>query len=168
MTSDFEGFYPRVFPLHLFSYLILILEKEPVFPFSMLSAKQGNYWYHFYNVFGMTRSLTGNWTLDLPHSSFWFAGDTEITTTLLLATIMEKEESLQVKSKLNESSTTSTTPPQAASQTTASRLTNNMRATGTIAGKKIPRQYQLMSKTIWLLANCLNVYAWSHDWYSKI
>ena len=25
----------------------------------MLSAKQGNYWYHFYNVFGMTRSLTG-------------------------------------------------------------------------------------------------------------
>jgi len=21
----------------------------------MLSAKQGNYWYHFYNVFGMTR-----------------------------------------------------------------------------------------------------------------
>jgi len=61
---------------------------------------------------------------------------------------MEKEESLQVKSKLNESSTTSTTPPQAASQTTASRLTNNMRATGTIAGKKIPRQYQLMSKTI--------------------
>jgi len=25
----------------------------------MLSAKQGNYWYHFYNVFGMTRSLIG-------------------------------------------------------------------------------------------------------------
>ena len=24
----------------------------------MLCAKQGNYWYHFYNVFGMTRSLT--------------------------------------------------------------------------------------------------------------
>ena len=22
----------------------------------MFSAKQGNYWYHFYNVFGMTRS----------------------------------------------------------------------------------------------------------------
>jgi len=21
----------------------------------MLSAKQGNYWYHFYNIFGMTR-----------------------------------------------------------------------------------------------------------------
>ena len=37
-------------------YLILILEKEPVFPFSMLRAKQGNYWYHFYNVFGMTTS----------------------------------------------------------------------------------------------------------------
>ena len=39
----------RSYPLHYF--LILILEKEPVFPFSMLSAKQGNYWYHFYNVF---------------------------------------------------------------------------------------------------------------------
>ena len=57
---------PRSYPLHYF--LILILEKEPVFPFSMLSAKQGNYWYHFYNVFGMMRSLTGDWTRDLPHS----------------------------------------------------------------------------------------------------
>ena len=27
-----------------------------------------NYWYHFHNVFGMTRSLTGDWTLDVPHS----------------------------------------------------------------------------------------------------
>ena len=34
----------------------------------MFSAKQGHYWYHFYNVFGMTRSLTGDWTRDLPHS----------------------------------------------------------------------------------------------------
>ena len=59
-------FYPRFYPLHLFSYLIL--EKEPVFPFLMFSAKQGNYWHHFYNVFGMTRSLTWDWTLDLPHS----------------------------------------------------------------------------------------------------
>ena len=25
----------------------------------MFSAKQGHYWYHLYNVFGMTRSLTG-------------------------------------------------------------------------------------------------------------
>ena len=56
MTSDF---YTRSYPLHYF--LILILEKEPVFPFSMLIAKQGNSWYHFYNVFGMTRSLTGDW-----------------------------------------------------------------------------------------------------------
>ena len=56
MTSDF---YTRSYPLHYF--LILILEKEPVlFPFSMLSAKQGHYWYHFYNIFGMTWSLTGD------------------------------------------------------------------------------------------------------------
>ena len=34
----------------------------------MLSAQQGNYWYHFDNVFGMTRSLPGDWTRDLPHS----------------------------------------------------------------------------------------------------
>ena len=49
-------------------FFILIIEKEPVFPFAMLSAKQGNYWYHFYNVFGMTLSLTGDWTQNLPHS----------------------------------------------------------------------------------------------------
>ena len=29
---------------------------------------KGTTWYHFYNVFGMTRSLTGDWTRDLPHS----------------------------------------------------------------------------------------------------
>ena len=49
MTSDFEGFFIPDF-IHYIYFLILILEKEPVFPFSMLSAKQGNYWYHFYNV----------------------------------------------------------------------------------------------------------------------
>ena len=35
MTFDLEGF---------------LSQKEPVFPFLMLSAKQGNYWYNFYNV----------------------------------------------------------------------------------------------------------------------
>ena len=48
-----KDFNIRSYPLHYF--LILILEKEPVFPFSILSAKQGNYWYHFYNVFGKKR-----------------------------------------------------------------------------------------------------------------
>ena len=43
-----KDFYTRSYPLHYF--LLLILEKEPVFPFSVLSAKQGNYWYQFYNV----------------------------------------------------------------------------------------------------------------------
>ena len=52
--------------------LIFILEKEPVFPFSMLSAKRGNYWYHFYNIFGMTRSLTGDCLLLLICSNFCF------------------------------------------------------------------------------------------------
>ena len=67
MTSNFEGFSIPDF-IHYINFPILILEKEPVFPFLMFSAQQGNYWYHFYNVFGMTRSLTGEWTRDLPHS----------------------------------------------------------------------------------------------------
>ena len=67
MTSDFEGFSIPDFIHYIYSP-ILILEKEPVFPFLMLSAKQGNYLVPFYNVFGMTSSLTGDWTRDLPHS----------------------------------------------------------------------------------------------------
>ena len=50
---DFEGFSIADF-IHCIYFPILILEKEPVFPFWMFSAKQGHYWYHFYNVFGMT------------------------------------------------------------------------------------------------------------------
>ena len=53
MTADFEGFSIPDF-IHYIYYPILILEKEPVFPFLMFSAKQGNYLYHFYNVVGMT------------------------------------------------------------------------------------------------------------------
>ena len=48
--------------------IIFVFETEQVFAFWMFSAKQGYYWYHFYNLFGMTRSLTGDWTRDLPHS----------------------------------------------------------------------------------------------------
>ena len=84
-----KDFYTRFYPLHI--CLILILEKEPVFPFSMLSAKQGNYWYHFITSLvwrgpwlgigpgtyrarsqhyttrlSRRRSLTGDWTQDLP------------------------------------------------------------------------------------------------------
>ena len=70
MTSDFEGFSIPDF-IHYIYFPILVLKKEPVFPFWMFSAKQGHYWYHFYNVFGMTRSLTGDWTLDLPHVYLW-------------------------------------------------------------------------------------------------
>ena len=46
--------------IHCYFCPILILEKEPVFSFLMLSAKQGKYWYQFYYVFGTTRSLTGD------------------------------------------------------------------------------------------------------------
>ena len=62
MTSDFEDFIHYIFILSKF------FRKSQIFPFLMLSAKQGNYWYYFYNVFGMMQSLTGDWTQDLPHS----------------------------------------------------------------------------------------------------
>ena len=45
LPTTSKNFYTRSYPLHYF--LILLLEKEPAFPFSMLSAKQGSYWYHF-------------------------------------------------------------------------------------------------------------------------
>ena len=40
--------------IHYIFCSIFILQKEPVFTFLMLSAKQVYCWYHFYNVFGMT------------------------------------------------------------------------------------------------------------------
>ena len=77
MTSDSEGFPSQMLSITVLSYLysserasislfnvecqtwellvplhynccpIFILQKEPVFPFLMLSAKQVNYWYHY-------------------------------------------------------------------------------------------------------------------------
>ena len=58
MYSDFEGFSIPDF-IHYIYFPILILDDEPVFPFLMYSAKQGHYWYHFYNVFGMTDPCLG-------------------------------------------------------------------------------------------------------------
>ena len=66
MTSNFEGFLYRILSITLFSYPNS-WERASISLY-LLSAKQGNYWYHFYKVFGMTRSLTGDWTRDLPHS----------------------------------------------------------------------------------------------------
>ena len=56
----------RIFLSQILS--ITFMRKSQYVPFWMFSAKQGHYWYQFYNVFGMTRSLTGDWTRDLPHS----------------------------------------------------------------------------------------------------
>ena len=67
MTFDFEGFSIPDF-IHYICVLFLFFRKSQYFHVLMLSAKQGNYWYDFYNVFGMTRSLTGDWNWDLPHS----------------------------------------------------------------------------------------------------
>ena len=59
-----KDFYTRSYPLHYFP--ILIHEKEPVFSFWMFSTKQGHFWYHFYNIFGMTQTLTGGLNLGPP------------------------------------------------------------------------------------------------------
>ena len=64
MTSEFEGFLSQILSITLLSYLNSSV-RASISLFLMLSFKQG---YHFYNVFGMTRSLTGDWTRDLPHS----------------------------------------------------------------------------------------------------
>jgi len=62
-TSDFEGFLSQILSITFF-VLSFIFQKEPVFPFLLLSAKQGNYWYQFvYNVFGMMRSVL-DWGLN--------------------------------------------------------------------------------------------------------
>ena len=67
MTSDFEGFSIPDF-IHYIYFPILIIEKDQYLPFWKFSAKHGHYWYHFYNVFGMMQSFTGDWSRDLPHS----------------------------------------------------------------------------------------------------
>ena len=46
ITSDFEGFLYQILSITLFSYLNS-WERASSFPFLLLSAKQGNYWYHF-------------------------------------------------------------------------------------------------------------------------
>ena len=54
-------FYSRCYPLHcIFSYLNSS-ERASI----NVEWQTRNYWYHFYYVFGMTRSLSGDWTRDL-------------------------------------------------------------------------------------------------------
>ena len=62
--STSKDFYPRFYPLHFSSYLYS-LERASISLFNV-ECQQGNCWCHFYNVFGMTWSLTGDWTRDLP------------------------------------------------------------------------------------------------------
>ena len=55
-----KDFLSQILPI-TYIFLSEFLRKSQYFPFWMFSAKQGNYCYHFYNIFGMTRSLTGDW-----------------------------------------------------------------------------------------------------------
>ena len=50
-----------------FSYLYS-WERASIFPFECSVLNKCTTWYHFHNVFGITLSLTGDWTRDLPHS----------------------------------------------------------------------------------------------------
>ena len=47
MTSDFEGFSIPDFIHHIYCPVLIFMSKSQYFPFWMLSAKQGNHWYHF-------------------------------------------------------------------------------------------------------------------------
>ena len=67
MTSDFEGFSIPDFIYSICFPYINSSERASI-SLLMLSAKQGNYLFHFYHVFGMTRSLSGDWSRDLPQS----------------------------------------------------------------------------------------------------
>jgi len=58
MTFDFERFLTHVLIITFWSCLNF-WERASISLF--MCAKQENYWYHFYNLFGMTRSLTGDW-----------------------------------------------------------------------------------------------------------
>ena len=55
MTSDFKGF-----SIPDFIHYIFFPYRASIFPFECSLLNNGNYWYHFYNIFGMTRSLTGD------------------------------------------------------------------------------------------------------------
>ena len=69
-----SGIYSLALVNYMLSVLSLVTVKvcnASVFPFLMLSANQGNYWYHFYNAFGMTWSLTGNWIRPSKKVRFW-------------------------------------------------------------------------------------------------
>jgi len=55
MTSDFEGFSSQMLSIFL-SYLKS--KERASISYLLLSAKQGNYWYNFYNIVGIKRSLT--------------------------------------------------------------------------------------------------------------
>ena len=59
MISDFEGFSIPDF-IHYIYFPIFILEKEPVFSFLNVQCSTRALLVSFYNVFGMTRSLTGD------------------------------------------------------------------------------------------------------------
>jgi len=55
MTSDFEGFSSQMLSIFL-SYLKS--KERASISYLLLSAKQGNYWYNFYNIVRIKRSLT--------------------------------------------------------------------------------------------------------------
>ena len=59
----FEISHLRCYPLLLLS----CLKERASISLLMMSAKQGNFWYHFYIVFGMTWSCIGDWAMDLQH-----------------------------------------------------------------------------------------------------
>ena len=62
MTSDFEEFLSQILSITFF-----VLERASISLFHV-ECQTRELLVPFYNIFGMTRSLTGDWTRDLPHS----------------------------------------------------------------------------------------------------
>ena len=67
MISNQGGYLPQGPHRLYYSYLLMFYWERASVSLLIFSVKQGNYWYHF-NVFGVTRSLTQDWTRDLSHS----------------------------------------------------------------------------------------------------
>ena len=65
MASDFEGFLYQILSITLF-YFLNSWERASISLFNV-ECQTRELRVPFYNVFGMTRPLTGDWTRDLPH-----------------------------------------------------------------------------------------------------
>jgi len=75
---------------YFFSFFPFFLKRAKLIMWSQ-SAKQGNYLVPLFNVFGMIRFLTGNWTQDLLHSTTKLSMSCPVFPDVLWTCIMVPE-----------------------------------------------------------------------------